>query len=768
MNDLKRNKHFPENIAANLKFLNNLQPKWKRHVTIVHQTKNLHKADFTQIYDFLKMNRDEFGQYAGQVAHNQQGYNAWQNGGIQVAQNAVQNLGAQNGGNQNGLVVVPGIANQNGTARPRIRDTAYLQTQLLIAQKEEAWIQLQAEEFDFVAAAGDLDEIEEINANCILMANLPHASTSGTQLDKASIYDTNGSAEVQLNDNCYDNKIFNMFTQEEQYTDLLEPIHEPQLVPHNDNDVTFVAASMVQSGGTVETSSDPNEKTRAHQETAYRNLIDQVAQEKEYHVLWNNWYTKCKECKYDKISYNKAYNDMQQKVKQLQAQLRDLKGLVHTARTIRPQPKGNTRNARFPSASKSSEVKKNVTVEDHCRILLLSKNKNTMSSECNNIKLAIRNDKSEIACGTNKKTVSNFNCVSWQVVQIFLWCVDSGCFKHMTGNIKLLINFVWKFLGTVRFGNVHIAAILGYGDLKWGNIRITRVYFVEGLGHNLFSVGQFCDADLKVAFRRNTCFIRDLDDLKELTEYNRSIFSDNNENHYVQNKEYSENPSNEIATSSSNQEKEEPPQDSDIRQLIREECSVEVCEEQKQNIEDTILELVEICRQKELLCMHDNVDDLVESALNSKLISINSQCPDKKEHEVKNIVEQPAERGNRTIESLQNFRVIHKNSISLKNTSQISSVHAVAPILSTKELEYSPSMGYEHPNTTPETKSYEITKSGVEELVPILSENEVTLEDKRECDLPVCENAPICDDHSDILSDSNNDDDISSDDDDFE
>nr|GEW63373.1 retrovirus-related Pol polyprotein from transposon TNT 1-94 [Tanacetum cinerariifolium] len=80
----------------------------------------------------------------------------------------------------------------------------------------------------------------------------------------------------------------------------------------------------------------------------------------------------------------------------------------------------------------------------------------------------------------------------------------------MTGNIKLLINFVWKFLGTVRFGNDHVAAILGFGDLQWGNILITRVYFVEGLGHNLFSVGQFCDSDLKVAFRRNACFVRNL------------------------------------------------------------------------------------------------------------------------------------------------------------------------------------------------------------------------------------------------------------------
>nr|GEY61576.1 hypothetical protein [Tanacetum cinerariifolium] len=76
------------------------------------------------------------------------------------------------------------------------------------------------------------------------------------------------------------------------------------------------------------------------------------------------------------------------------------------------------------------------------------------------------------------------------------------------------------FLGNVRFGNDHIAAILGHGDLKWGNITITRVYFVEGLGHNLFSAGQFYDADLEVAFRRNTCFIRDLDGV-DLLKCNR-------------------------------------------------------------------------------------------------------------------------------------------------------------------------------------------------------------------------------------------------------
>nr|GEY57485.1 retrovirus-related Pol polyprotein from transposon TNT 1-94 [Tanacetum cinerariifolium] len=157
---------------------------------------------------------------------------------------------------------------RNCTVRPRRRDAAYLQTQLLIAQKEEAEIQLQAEEYDLMVAAADLDEIEEVNANCIQMDNLQQASTSGTQTDSALVYDTDGSPEV---------------------------------------------------------------------------------------------------------------------------------------------------------------------------------------------------------------------------IQSCLRCVNSGCSKHMTGNLKLFINFVWKFMGAVRFGNDHVATILGFGDLQWGNILITRVYFVEGLGHNLFS-----------------------------------------------------------------------------------------------------------------------------------------------------------------------------------------------------------------------------------------------------------------------------------------
>nr|GFC18531.1 hypothetical protein [Tanacetum cinerariifolium] len=134
--------------------------------------------------------------------------------GNRVIQNDVQNPRVQNVGNQNGLIGVQGNGNQIGngnlvvaraegnaagqngnqirccncsgvghyarncTVKPTRWDAAYLQIQLLIAQKEVAGIQLQAEEYDLMAAAADLDEIEEVNANCILMANMQQASTS--------------------------------------------------------------------------------------------------------------------------------------------------------------------------------------------------------------------------------------------------------------------------------------------------------------------------------------------------------------------------------------------------------------------------------------------------------------------------------------------------------------------------------------------------------------------------------------------------------------
>nr|GEX28940.1 retrovirus-related Pol polyprotein from transposon TNT 1-94 [Tanacetum cinerariifolium] len=311
LNDFKRNKHFLEKITGNLKFLNNVQPEWSRHVTIVHQTKELHTTDYTQLYDFLKYNQKE-------NVGNQNGLTvvlriANQNGNDNVVASWTEGNAYGNSGNQIRCYNCRGLGHlaRNCTVRPRRRDAAYLQTQLLIAQKEES--------------------------------------------DKAPVYDSNGSAEVHLSRNCDDNDIFNMFTQEEQYTELLEPIPEPHQVRHNDSNVISAVSSVEQGGRTIKHHSVTLEETRAYHESLFHNLAAEV----------------------------KKVNSVNRRMK--------------------------------------------------------------------------------------------------------------------------------EFLVTVCFGNDHVAAISGFDDLQWGNILITRVYFIEGLGDNLFSVRQFCDSNLEVTFRRNTCFVRNIE-----------------------------------------------------------------------------------------------------------------------------------------------------------------------------------------------------------------------------------------------------------------
>nr|GEZ53106.1 hypothetical protein [Tanacetum cinerariifolium] len=328
MNDLKRNKHFPEKIASNLKFLNNLQPEWSRHVTIVHQTKDLHTADYTQLYDFLKYNQKEVDELKAERltkiqdplalmtnSNNPYAFPAPHQDRPSFNQNCMQqpmpnpeditdpttamnmalalmakafklNYSTPINNNQrissnprNRQIAQPGNANLNGNgnlvaARAERNAAGQDENQIRCYNcrgKEEVGIQLQAEEFDLMAAAADLDEIEEVKANYILMANLQQASTSGTP-----VYDSDGSAEVHDYENYDDNEIFNMFTQEEQYTELLEPIPDQHQVPQNDNNVISKVTNVEQSGEIVEQHPANFEETCALYDSLYQNLAIEV------------------------------------------------------------------------------------------------------------------------------------------------------------------------------------------------------------------------------------------------------------------------------------------------------------------------------------------------------------------------------------------------------------------------------------------------------------------------------------------------------------
>ncbi|GKC14811.1 hypothetical protein Tco_1011593 [Tanacetum coccineum] len=811
-------------------------------------------------------------------------------GGYGGNQNAVQNSRVQNVGNQNEIIVVSGIApsitNQNANH--------YGNGNVIVARAKGNANGNNAEEYDLMAATRDIDEIEEVNENCILMANLQQALTSGTQIDKAPIYDSDGSSKV------------------------LEPISEPHQTQQNNNNVTSVDSSVEQSGGTAQQHLATVEETRTHYESLFKNLAVEVEKvnmvnrklkvtnvdlttelarykgqeksfevnkakfdeleigyiksvyqeqcltkkinalhlkekkrlksdlkihedelldkqidleknikeldnilaksreevyflntsqmasvsksfsipndeysddtarvarkflnevkdtlvtlqhtsdlqieldrtkdkleyciikkEKEHAILWNDWYKKCEECIYDKLSYDKAYNDMQNQIERLQAHLGDLKGkssntrcvsntldplsqklkdenvsleflflnydkenkhlktiyknqfdsikvtraqtkiiidslqqklndMIYENASLRAQlhtkfseqkliSKGTSVNTKFkkqsilgkpPSSSqlklysvtplpkfsvipkvgetnalsnkvtsnsapsyrestimkndkliapgmyrinpsKTSRVDNDMLIKPRASVRTtpitasqshvtsqenVNPNLNVLSStgiECTaktrrphhksntknyRVPLRLQNAKSEVICvmckqclitanhdvcvpnfvndmnSRGKKQKANVSNVANQMKQkpkvrtpnkvgsketLALpkpsepsicrgWSPIERIFDY---NGKIIKSSVSKCqsdnsIGTVRFGNDHVAAILGYGDLQWGNIFIARVYFVEGLGHNLFSIGQFCDSDLEVAFRRNTCFVRNLD-----------------------------------------------------------------------------------------------------------------------------------------------------------------------------------------------------------------------------------------------------------------
>nr|GEW89637.1 protein disulfide isomerase-like 2-3 [Tanacetum cinerariifolium] len=166
----------------------------------------------------------------------------------------------------------------------------------------------------------------------------------------------------------------------------------------------------------------------------------------------------------------------------------------------RPKPSGvmwmtkgssNTVKADLSSINHSN-LNKNVK-RYSCKNLTACNNSDTRSAfDCKNARNDLCNARMNASVDMNDLFVFD------DIIQIYLWIIDSGCSKHMTGNRTLLTNFVEKFLGTVCFSNNDFAVIAAYGDVVIGSMTIKKVYYVEGLRHNLFSVGQFCDKGLEI------------------------------------------------------------------------------------------------------------------------------------------------------------------------------------------------------------------------------------------------------------------------------
>ncbi|GKB97969.1 retrovirus-related pol polyprotein from transposon TNT 1-94 [Tanacetum coccineum] len=202
-------------------------------------------------------------------------------------------------------------------------------------------------------------------------------------------------------------------------------------------------------------------------------------------------------------------------------------GLKSSTSASRSQPTSNKKNDRISKTS-SSNMKNKVEVQLRRANLSSNKKNHVKDPTCDtNVKYTMLNVKSELIYVKCKQCMfdANHDMCFLDFVNDVNVCSKSKSAKQSqqhniwkpTGKVFTEIGYKWKptgklftLVGTVRFGNDQIAKIMGYGDYQLGNVTILRVYYVEGLGHNLFSVGQFCDSDFDVAFWKSTCFIQNL------------------------------------------------------------------------------------------------------------------------------------------------------------------------------------------------------------------------------------------------------------------
>ncbi|GJU64588.1 retrovirus-related pol polyprotein from transposon TNT 1-94 [Tanacetum coccineum] len=397
------------------------------------------------------------------------------------------------------------------TARKRVKDSEWFKEKMLLAQAQEARVVLDEEQQADHVDAYDSDCDDEATANAIFMANLSQVGSLNDDT-VAPRYDSDTLSEVPHYDTYHDSNVLNSNIQELGYIENIISNNDSYDELKGNRDVISYTGYML----TIENDEDNYVPPPVQKNDMMLSVTEQMKSQVE----------KCNKVNQDAKSVNESLtSELEQykdKVRVLEYAVKD----GHSEKEAYVIPKVVEKNDL--SKSVTSHLTTNKKIEKCTKVLAPGRVSSTNASGSkprsntkndripqpssismkNKVKAYHRKFKSS----ANKNNhVSNCNANVKNIVEIVLWYLDFGCSKHMTGHRDKLINFVSKFIGTVRFENDHFAAIIGYGDLQMRNILISRVYYVKGLGHNLFFVGLSCDSDLEVAFRKHTCFVRNLE-----------------------------------------------------------------------------------------------------------------------------------------------------------------------------------------------------------------------------------------------------------------
>nr|GEV64376.1 retrovirus-related Pol polyprotein from transposon TNT 1-94 [Tanacetum cinerariifolium] len=542
MNDLKRNKHFPEKIASNLKFLNNLQPEWSRHVTIVHQTKDLHIADYTQLYDFLKYNQKKVDELKAErlaktqdplalmansnnpfvfpAPHQDQSsfnpnclqqpipnpdditdpttamnmalasmakafklnYSTPTNNNQRISSNprnrqiaqparAEGNAAGQNG-NQIKCYNCRGVDTRNSLSQKLENENVELEFQVLNYARKNSHLKATYKNlFDSISVSRAQTKTIIAFLQNELQSTIYKNAKLRTQLFKKVSDQKDNTLDTSENTKFAKQPIVETLSKVGESNALSKPVTSnsvstPQESKGMNND-KVIAPGMFRINP-FKTSRDENHVPNI---TSVSTRIKPITVSQPPVII--------------KKDVNSNLNGLSSTG-------------VDNTKTRRPQPRSNTKHDRVPSASKSSRSKnKEAEVEEHHRNLLLSKNNKHISSANVSVKEIQKKYQPKVSKPKTVGTRKSLATPKPGKSRLLLRWSPTGRMFDLNG--KIIVSSKSKSQSDCSKGDNACTSNLEEPTIK----RFPNATFSLA--------GHFCDSDLEVAFRRNACFIRNLE-----------------------------------------------------------------------------------------------------------------------------------------------------------------------------------------------------------------------------------------------------------------
>nr|GEY96551.1 retrovirus-related Pol polyprotein from transposon TNT 1-94 [Tanacetum cinerariifolium] len=396
-------------------------------------------------------------------------------------------------GNQRTVNAV--AARENECRKPkRVKDSAYHKEKMLLCKQAEQGVSMQAEQYDWLANTDEEVDKQELEAHYSYMAKIQEVPTADSGTDSELVEQVQNKAG------------YNVFANHLQHSKQSESVSNTCLVEMNDSNVIPDSPDMCEDDIQNEQNDVESDDDKSIGESISVRDSCLVA-------------LQTKQAEFEKF---KAFNDRTIDYDKLKRKLNDALGqLAHKDTVIKEGlVKKKTKVITDLKLMEEHDIEKMLSMEKKLKFLNEIVYKRSQSIQTIHM-MAPKGKAKSVDTKFNRPSIvrqpnaqqipkpsvlgkptpfsNSLDRIYFQKTKLVSKAnVSEGLSKPVTAQTL------------TETAKKAFAPILGYEDFVQGNVTINRVYYVEGLNHNLFSVGQFCDADLKVAFRKSTCFVRDL------------------------------------------------------------------------------------------------------------------------------------------------------------------------------------------------------------------------------------------------------------------